>query len=79
MGMKVFWEMKNKDYRGKPPNTKIFPLPTNFRKFFFLRFYLFIHERQRERERQASCREPDASLDPGSPGSGLRLKVVPNS
>ena len=44
---------------------------------FFLRFYLFIHERHRERERQrlrqrekqAPCREPDVELDPGSPGS----------
>ena len=41
--------------------------------------YLFIHERHihrerdrdrdREREKQVSCREPDAGLDPGSPGS----------
>ena len=49
---------------------------------FFLIFYLFIHERHREREkarerqrhrqreRQAPCREPDAGLDPKSPGSG---------
>ena len=37
---------------------------------FFLRFYLFIHERHRERERQrhrqrekqAPCREPDSIL-----------------
>ena len=45
--------------------------------FFFLRFYLFIHERyiererrrHRQREKQAPCREPDVGLDPGSPGS----------
>ena len=43
--------------------------------FFFLRFYLFIHdghtERQghRQREKQAPFREPDAGLDPGTPGS----------
>ena len=42
---------------------------------FFLRFYLFIHERHRERqiyrqrEKQAPCREPDAGLDPRTPGS----------
>ena len=44
---------------------------------FFLRFYLFIHERHRERERQkhrqrdrqAPCRESDVGLDPGTPGS----------
>ena len=44
---------------------------------FFQKFYLFIHERQRQRERQkhrqrekqAPCREPDAGLDPRTPGS----------
>ena len=46
---------------------------------YFLRFYLFIHDRQRERERerqrhrqrekQAPCQEPDVGLDPGTPGS----------
>ena len=36
--------------------------------FFFLRFYLFIHERQRhrQREKQAPC---DMGLDPGTPGT----------
>ena len=51
--------------------------------FFFLRFYLFIHERHRERkaETQAeggepgSIQEPDAGLDPRSPGSHLELKA----
>ena len=43
--------------------------------FFFLRFYLCIHERQRQRERererekQVPCREPGMGLDPGFPGS----------
>ena len=43
--------------------------------FFFLRFYLFLHERHterqrhRQREKQAPCREPDVGLDPGTPGS----------
>ena len=40
--------------------------------FFFLRFYLFIHERHtqgerqrpRQREKQAPCREPDVELNP---------------
>ena len=26
-------------------------------------------ERERQREKQAPCREPDAGLDPGTPGS----------
>ena len=44
--------------------------------FFFLRFYLFIHETHRERgrdnrqrEKQAPCRGLDTGLEPGSPGS----------
>ena len=37
--------------------------------FFFLRFYLFIYERHRQREKQAPCRESDAGLEPGTPGS----------
>ena len=50
---------------------------------FFLRFYLFIHERHRERERergrerqrhrerekQVPCREPDVGLHSASPAS----------
>ena len=51
---------------------------------FFLRFYLFIHERHRERgrqrhrqrEKQAPCREPDAGLDPRAPGSRPGLKAA---
>ena len=35
-------------------------------------------QRHRQREKQAPCREPDVELDPGSPGSGPGLKVVPN-
>ena len=52
--------------------------------FFFLRFYLFIHERDRERgrdtgrEKQAPCREPDVGLDPEAPGSHLGLKAALN-
>ena len=51
------------------------------RKYFFLRFYLFIHERQREgerereREKQAPCREPDVGFDPGTPGLHPELKA----
>lgn len=60
---------------------------------FFLRFYLFIHERHRERERQrhrqrekqAPCREPDVGLHPVTPGScpgpkaGAKLPSHPGS
>ena len=54
--------------------------------FFNLRFYLFIHDRRRERERQghrrrekqAPCGEPDAGLDPGTPGSYPRLEAALN-
>ena len=44
---------------------------------FFLRFYLFIHERHKDRQRhrqwekQAPCREPDGGLDPRTPGQDL--------
>ena len=31
--------------------------------------------RHRQREKQAPCREPDAVLDPGSPGPGPGLKA----
>ena len=43
--------------------------------FWGLRFYLFFHERHRERQRhmqrenQAPLREPDVGLDPRTPGS----------
>ena len=53
------------------------------KKLFFLRFYLFIHEREREREsqrhrqreKQAPCRELDVGLDPGTLGSCPELKA----
>ena len=53
---------------------------------FFKRFYIFIHDRasererqrHRQREKQAPRREPNVGLDPGSPGSHPRLKVVLN-
>ena len=44
---------------------------------FLKRFYLFIHERHRERQRyrqreeQAPCGELDAGLNPGTSGSAL--------
>ena len=50
----------------------------------FLKFYLFIHERERQRERgwqrqkQAPCREPDVGLNPGTPGSCPGLKAALN-
>ena len=34
-----------------------------------------MRDTEREREKQAPCRGPDAGLDPGSPGSGLGLKT----
>ena len=49
---------------------------------FFTLKILFVHERHREthrhrsREKQAPCREPDAGLDPGTPGSWPGPKVV---
>ena len=42
---------------------------------FFKDFYLYIHERHRDRQRhrqrgkQAPCREPDAGFNPRTPGS----------
>ena len=41
--------------------------------YFFLRFYLFIHERQKER--QAPGRKPDVELDRGTPGSHPESKA----
>ena len=40
-------------------------------KVFFFGFYLFIHERERhrQREKQAPYKEPNVGLDPGTPGS----------
>ena len=32
-------------------------------------------QRHRQREKQAPCREPEAGLDPGTPGSGPGLKA----
>ena len=32
-------------------------------------------ERERRRQKQAPCREPDAGLDPGTPGSCPELKA----
>ena len=51
-------------------------------RFFFLRFYLFIHERHterqshRQREKQAPHRDLDVGLDPRSPGSRPGLVVL---
>ena len=35
-------------------------------------------ERDRQREKQAPCREPNVGLDPGSPGSHPGLKAALN-
>ena len=49
---------------------------------FCLRFYLFMRdthrERERQREKEAPCREPDMGLNPGSPGSCPGVKVALN-
>ena len=51
---------------------------------FFILNILFIHEkhrdrqRHRQREKQAACREPDAGLDPRSPGPGPGPKAMLN-
>ena len=46
---------------------------------FFFKIYLFIQkERERQREKQAPCREPDMGLDPGSPGPRPGLKTALN-
>ena len=34
-------------------------------------------QRQRQRGKQAPCREPDVGLDPGTPGSRPELKAGP--
>ena len=54
--------------------------------FFFLRFYLFIHERYRERQRerhreekQAPYKEPNVGLDPRNPGTHSEPKAQPLS
>ena len=56
-------------------------LKTAVRLFFFLRFYLFIHERHKERQRhrqrekQDPCREPTVGLDPRTLRSRPELKA----
>ena len=55
--------------------------------FFFLRCYLFIHERHgktcrdtgRGRRSRLYAREPDVGLDPGNPGSGPEPKAEAQS
>ena len=46
---------------------------------FFLRFYLFIRDRERQRhrqrEKQAPHKKPDAELDPRTLGSGPKSKA----
>ena len=54
---------------------------SSFPFFFFKDFiYLFMRdtERERPREKQALCREPDVELDPGTPESHPGLKVALN-
>ena len=48
-------------------------------KVTFFKDFIYLFEgaggRDRQREKQASCREPDVGLDSGSPGSLPGLKV----
>ena len=48
--------------------------------FFKDLIYLFMRDTKKERQRkkQTPFREPDAGLDPGSPGSRLGLKAALN-
>ena len=59
----------------------------SFEPFFFLKSFFFfnillIHERERQRprqrEKQVPCREPDAGLDPRTPGSHPEPKAELN-
>ena len=59
---------------------QVFLLVFHF-KDFFLRFYLFTRDTQREAETQAEGEAgpmPNVGLDPRSPGSGPGLKAVLN-
>ena len=54
--------------------------------FFFFQDFIYLSMRDPEREaetqeKQAPCREPDAGLDPGTPGSrpGPRADIQPPS
>ena len=50
--------------------------PKVFTYFYIVKkMYLFIHERRRQREKQAPCGEPDEGLDPGTLGSRPELKA----
>ena len=68
-------------------NKVLFKRVTPKTLFFFKDFiYLFMkdtqrkthRQRHRQREKQAPCKEPDAGLDPESPGSGPGLKATLN-
>ena len=71
------WERPGESMKGRLPLRVLYKCTF----VLFLRFYLFIHERHRERQRhrprekQAPSREPDMGLDPGTLGSRPRLKA----
>ena len=47
----------------------IFKIIYLFTYLLFIYFKKYLFMREREREKQALCREPDAGLDPRTPGS----------
>ena len=65
----------------QPGKRPIFQVETEEKVKEVLLFILYIHERQREREKQAPRREPNVGLDPGTPGScpGLKAGAKPLS
>ena len=76
--MKLFTYKWHKTHKGGICGLPRMPTkdPVVFEGYFLKRFYLFIHDRHggegqrhRQREKQAPCREPDAGLNPGTPGS----------
>ena len=61
------------------PDASAMTLPSLFFFFFFFFFKIYLYlfmidmeggQRHRQREKQATCREPNMGLDPGTPGSG---------
>ena len=66
---------------GLPSKKEVLFFPQQTYFLFCIRFYSFIHETRRERQRhrrrekQTPCSEPDVGLDPRTPGSCSEPKV----